>query len=99
MVLDMEMSMLKENGYTVLAAITTDLAQTLAMEHPGPIHLLISDVIMPEMNGRELSEKLMLLRPDMKVLSFPATPQISSQAKGWSKMKSISCRSLSRFKR
>jgi polar amino acid transport system substrate-binding protein len=68
MVLDMEMSMLKANGYTVLAAITTDLAQTLAKEHPGPIHLLISDVIMPEMNGRELSEKLMLLRPDMKVL-------------------------------
>jgi signal transduction histidine kinase len=68
MVLDMEMSMLKENGYTVLAAITTDLAQTLAMEHPGPIHLLVSDVIMPEMNGRELSEKLMLFRPDMKIL-------------------------------
>ena len=68
MLLSMATSMLEESGYTVLAAITTDLAQSFAKEHPGQIHLLISDVIMPVMNGMELSEKLMLLRPDMKVL-------------------------------
>ena len=60
--------MLEESGYTVLAAITTDHAQTLAKEHPGPIHLLISDMIMPVMNGKELSDKLQPLRPEMKVL-------------------------------
>ena len=60
--------MLEESGYTVLAAITTDLAQSFAKEHPGPIHLLISDMIMPVMNGRELSDRLQPLRPEMKVL-------------------------------
>ncbi len=68
MLLDMVTSMLEESGYTVLAAITPDLAQTLAKEHPGPIPLLVSDVIMPVMNGRELSAKLQTLRPEMKVL-------------------------------
>jgi PAS domain S-box-containing protein len=68
MLLDMEMSMLEESGYTVLPAITTGLAQTLAKEHTGPIHLLISDMIMPEMNGRELSVRLQPLRPEMKML-------------------------------
>lgn len=68
MLLNMEISMLEEIGYTVLPAATTDLAQTLTREHPGPIHLLISDMIMPVMNGKELSDKLRPLRPDMKVL-------------------------------
>jgi len=68
MLLRMVTSMLEESGYTVLAAITTELAQALAKEHPSPIHLLISDIVMPEMNGKELSEKLTPLRPDMKVL-------------------------------
>ena len=68
MLLNMEISMLKESGYTVLSAITTDRAQSIAKEHPGPIDLLVSDMIMPEMNGRELSAKLQPLRPEMKVL-------------------------------
>ncbi|MGK2905998.1 MAG: PAS domain S-box protein [Desulfuromonadales bacterium] len=68
MLLSMATSLLEESGYTVLAAITTDLAQSFAKEHPGPIHLLISDMIMPNMNGRELSERLQPLRPEMKVL-------------------------------
>ncbi len=68
MLLNMVTAMLEESGYTVLAAITTDLAQSFAKEHPGPIHLLMSDMIMPVMNGRELSERLQPLRPEMKVL-------------------------------
>ncbi len=68
MLLNMVTAMLEESGYTVLAASTTVLAQTLAKDHPGPINLLVSDMIMPVMNGKELAEKLMPLRPDMKVL-------------------------------
>jgi DNA-binding NtrC family response regulator len=36
--------------------------------HPGPIHLLIADVVMPRMNGRVLAKQLALRRPEMKVL-------------------------------
>lgn len=68
MLLSLETTMLAESGYTVLAAATPEVAVSLAREHPGPIHLLISDMIMPEMNGKELSEKLQPLRPEMKVL-------------------------------
>ena len=68
MLLRLVATMLEESGYTVLAAITTDLAQSLAKEHPGPIHLLISDMIMPVMNGKELSVRLQPLQPEMKTL-------------------------------
>ncbi len=81
MLLRLVTSMLEESGYTVLAASTAALAQSLAKEHPDPIHLLISDMIMPVMNGKELSDKLQPLRPEMKVLflSGYTTDIISSQ--------------------
>ncbi len=68
MLLQLQKLMLEESGYTVLAAATTDLAISLAREHPGPIQLLISDVVMPSMNGKQLSEKLKDIRPVMKTL-------------------------------
>src|SRR5262249_55223896 len=40
----------------------------IGKQYAGPIHLLVTDTIMPEMNGRELSERLLTLRPEMKVL-------------------------------
>ena len=60
--------MLKESGYQVLAASNAEAALELARKHPHQVHLLISDLIMPQMNGKELSEKLLEIRPDMKVL-------------------------------
>jgi CheY-like chemotaxis protein len=59
---------LKEAGYTVLDAGNGSAALLLASEHAGPVHLLITDVVMPEMGGRQLVERLTPLRPDLKVL-------------------------------
>ena len=52
----------------MLPASTPGEAFRLAEEHPGKIHLLITDVVMPEMNGRELSKRLTTLLPDLKSL-------------------------------
>ncbi|HQO58740.1 MAG TPA: transporter substrate-binding domain-containing protein [Candidatus Omnitrophota bacterium] len=59
---------LEELGYHVLSAKTPTEAQRLAGAHAGKIDLLITDVIMPEMNGRELSDRLRALYPGMKIL-------------------------------
>lgn len=55
-------------GYTVLAARTPGEAMRLAREHSGSIDLLITDVVMPEMNGRDLAGNLLALYPGMKCL-------------------------------
>ncbi|HOW96471.1 MAG TPA: CHASE4 domain-containing protein [Kiritimatiellia bacterium] len=59
---------LKKAGYTVLAARAPGEAMALAAGHPGRIHLLITDVVMPTMNGKDLRDKLAETRPDMKAL-------------------------------
>jgi DNA-binding NtrC family response regulator len=55
-------------GYTVLIAGTPAEAIDLAENQTGKIHLLITDLIMPEMNGKELAEKIRKTRPAMKCL-------------------------------
>jgi CheY-like chemotaxis protein len=55
-------------GYTVLAASGPREALRLAAEHPGEIHLLLTDVVMPEMSGRDLRERLSALRPGIRSL-------------------------------
>ena len=55
-------------GYTVLAAATPGEALGLAGAHVGSINLLLTDVVMPEMNGRDLARKLLSLHPGVKVL-------------------------------
>jgi two-component system, cell cycle sensor histidine kinase and response regulator CckA len=67
-ILSLGKMILDELGYTVLAAHTPVFALHLVKEHPGDIHLLITDVVMPEMNGRELAEKLSAIRPNLKCL-------------------------------
>jgi len=59
---------LKENGYQVLAAADGFEAQQVAAEFAGPIHLLLTDVVMPGINGRVLAERLAPSHPAMKIL-------------------------------
>lgn len=59
---------LERQGFTVLEARTPGDALLLAEQHTGPIDLLITDVIMPGMNGHELAERLLQSRPSLKVL-------------------------------
>lgn len=60
--------MLESLGYQVMTANTPTEALRLAGDHAGNIHLVITDVIMPEMNGRDLSDQLLKLYPDLKIL-------------------------------
>jgi PAS domain S-box-containing protein len=68
MILTLTGMMLESLGYAILPAATPGEAIQLAREHSAEIHLLITDVVMPEMNGRDLAEKLLSLYPEMKGL-------------------------------
>ncbi len=59
---------LRERGYTVLEAPNGVEALSLCREYAEPIHLLITDVVMPGMGGRDLADQLVALRPDVRVL-------------------------------
>ena len=59
---------LEMTGYTVIEAENGHTALELAALHSGPIHLLMTDVVMPGISGRELSERVKTIRPDIRVL-------------------------------
>jgi two-component system, cell cycle sensor histidine kinase and response regulator CckA len=59
---------LQMTGYTVIEAENGHTALELAALHSGPIHLLMTDVVMPGISGRELSERVKTIRPDIRVL-------------------------------
>ena len=67
-ILSMTRMMLEHLGFTVLAAGSPSEALRLAERHPGQIHLLMTDVIMPEMNGRDLARNLLQLYPGLNRL-------------------------------
>jgi PAS domain S-box-containing protein len=68
MILELTTTMLEQLGYTVLAAPLPGEAIRLAGEHTGHIDLLMTDVIMPEMNGHDLAQNLLSIYPAMKRL-------------------------------
>jgi signal transduction histidine kinase/ActR/RegA family two-component response regulator len=67
-ILRMTRMMLERKGYTVLPAATPTEAVEKAKNHSGPIDMLMTDVIMPEMNGRDLAGQITDLYPDIRLL-------------------------------
>ncbi|MFO7914059.1 MAG: PAS domain S-box protein [Desulfotignum sp.] len=67
-ILEMTGTMLEEKGYSVLSAASPTTAIQIARARTDRIHLLITDVIMPEMNGRDLAEKVRNLYPEIELL-------------------------------
>jgi len=61
-------SMLKRSGYRVLASSSTSEAVTLAQQHGGSIHLLITDIVMPGVSGVSVADELSRRHPEMRVL-------------------------------
>jgi nitrogen-specific signal transduction histidine kinase/CheY-like chemotaxis protein len=71
------------NGYRVITAADGPEALALVADHVGEIHLLVTDVVMPQMLGKEVADRVRELRPDIEVLymSGYAQPVLASQGR------------------
>ena len=56
------------NGYRVITAANGPEALDIAGRHPGEIHLLVTDLVMPQMLGKEVAEKIRLIKPEIEVI-------------------------------
>jgi signal transduction histidine kinase/CheY-like chemotaxis protein len=74
---------LARNGYQVITAANGPEALGIAEGHPGEIHLLVTDVVMPQMLGKEVAEKMRVIKPAIEVLfmSGYARPGLASQGR------------------
>lgn len=68
LLLDMTRTMLEMYGYRVLSSTSASEALNIARDYQEKIHLLLTDVVMPEMNGKELSENILTIDPNIKCL-------------------------------
>jgi PAS domain S-box-containing protein len=68
LLLDVARMILQMHGYTVLGATTPGEALLISDQHRGPIELLVTDVVMPQMNGAELAKRIASVRAGLKVL-------------------------------
>jgi two-component system cell cycle sensor histidine kinase/response regulator CckA len=66
---------LASSGYTVLEARDGQEALDICQREQGPIHLVVTDIVMPKMSGRELADRLAALRPGIKVLFLSGYPE------------------------
>ena len=78
----MVLAALERCGYQVLVAGSGTEALEVARQHEGPIDVLITDMVMPRMNGRELAEKLLSVRPSTAVLYMSGYPGETLQSTG-----------------
>jgi PAS domain S-box-containing protein len=84
LILTMTENMLEMLGYTVLAAQTPGEALQQCKNYPGPIDLLLSDVIMPEMSGLDLAQRMLSIRPHLKCLFMSGyTADVINQHGSW----------------
>ena len=67
-ILHLAKAILERFGYTVLAASAPEKAMDLVRRHQGPIHLLVIDVVMPQMNGLDLKKEIKKIKPDVKTV-------------------------------
>ena len=74
---------LTRNGYHVITAENGPEALDIARGYPGEIHLLVTDVVMPRMLGREVAERMLVIKPEIEVLfmSGYARPVLASQGR------------------
>jgi len=68
LVLEVGRQILERLGYAVLSAVSPGEAVTMARKYSGEIHLLITDVVLPEMSGKNLTEEMIKIRPGIKTL-------------------------------
>ena len=61
-------TVLKSRGFEVICAASGEEAIRISSERASPIHVMVSDTVMPGLGGRELAERMAALRPEMKVL-------------------------------
>jgi CheY-like chemotaxis protein len=79
---DLAREILQQEGYTVLGARHGGEALLLGDRHPGPIHVVVTDVVMPEMGGRELAGRLAASRPGIKVVYMSGYTDEALEAHG-----------------
>jgi signal transduction histidine kinase/CheY-like chemotaxis protein len=81
--LEVTRRILTRNGYHVITAASGPEAIAIARGHPGEIHLLVTDVVMPQMLGKEVAETLRTIKPGIEVLfmSGYARPVLASQGR------------------
>lgn len=68
MVRNLTTELLEEHGYHVLRANGGEEAMRLSGEHTAPIHLLLTDVVMPKMSGKDVADQMRVFHPETKVL-------------------------------
>jgi len=73
---------LQGQGYTVLHANNGQEALEIARRYKGLIHLLVTDIVMPQLGGRELAEQLKKLRPSTKILFTSGYPEHTALGEG-----------------
>jgi CheY-like chemotaxis protein len=72
--LEIENATLENSGYTVLAASGSDIAERLFCEHLFKIDILMTDVIIPKINGMDLAVRVETLKPNLKVIFMSGYP-------------------------